>query len=116
MKLRLTLFFSILCILCCRVIAAQGMVKLDSLNSVLRTIKEPDKKVDLILEFLAKPENQYLDNAIDFANRAFVIAQQNNYMKGKIQAMIKLGNCYFRRSDYKKAMEFALKSKELSEA
>ncbi len=115
MKLRLTLFFSILCILYCQKISAQGMVKLDSLNSLLSTIKEPDKKVDLILEFLAKPENQYLDNAIDFANRAFVIAQQNSYQKGRIQAMIKLGNCYFRRSDYKKAMELAQKSKEMSE-
>ena len=115
MKSRLTIFLSIFFILCSLIIAAQGITRTESLDSALRTIKDPNKKVDLILEFLSKPENQYLDNAVDFANRAFVIAQQNNYMKGKIQAMIKLGNCYFRRSDYKKAMELAQKSKEMSE-
>ena len=93
----------------------QGQISTDSLDTALRALKDPDKKVDLILGFLEKPENQYLVNAVGLANRAFVIAQQNNYAIGKIQAMIKLGNCYFRTSDYKKAMELAQKAKEISE-
>ncbi|MCK9422340.1 MAG: tetratricopeptide repeat protein [Bacteroidales bacterium] len=94
---------------------AQGLIRTDRLDSILRTTKNPNEKVDLILKFLNKPENQYLENSIDFANRAFTIAQQNNYALGKVQAMIKLGYYYFRSSNYKKAMEFAQKSKEMSE-
>jgi len=100
---------------CCQIGAAQGVVRPENLDSLLRTVRDPNKKVDLILEFLEKPENQYLGNALDFASRAFVIAQQNSYMIGKIQAMIKMGNCYFRTSDYKKAMDLAQKAKEMAE-
>ena len=98
-------------------ITAQELIKTDSLNSVLRTIRYPKEKVDVILKFLSKPENQYMEDttAIKLANRAFGIAQQNNYAKGMINSMLKLGNYYYKRSDYKKAMDFAQKSKELSE-
>ena len=115
MKSRLTLFLSIIGILCLQGVSGQGIIKTNSLDSVLRTIKSPEKKVDLILEFLGKPENQYMDNAVDFANRAYVIAQQNNYSSGTVRAMIKLCNCYFRASDYKKAMEFAQKARGMAE-
>ncbi|MCX6303700.1 MAG: tetratricopeptide repeat protein [Bacteroidetes bacterium] len=115
MRLCLPGFLLFLCILGAQTFAAQGLIRTDSLDSALRTVKDPNKKVDLILEFLEKPENQYLDHSVDIANRAFTIAQQNNYASGKIRSMIKLGNSYFRSSDYKKAMEFAMKSKELSE-
>lgn len=114
-KSRLTLFLSILFTLCSGLNMGQGQISLDSLYTALGTLKDPDRKVDLILDFLEKPENQYLVNAVGLASRAFVIAQQNNYVIGKIQAMIKLGNCYFRTSDYKKAMEMAQKAKEIAE-
>ncbi len=100
---------------CCQIGAAQGVVRPENLDSLLRMVRDPNKKVDLILEFLGKPENQYLDNAAGFARRAYLIAQQNNYALGKIQAMIKLGNCYFRSSEYKRAMELAQKSREMAE-
>ncbi|MCX6304055.1 MAG: tetratricopeptide repeat protein [Bacteroidetes bacterium] len=115
MKSRMTILLSFLCIISSQAITAQDSIKTHRLDSALRTIKDSDKKVDLILEFLEKPENQYLVNAVDLANRALVIAQKNNYASGKIRSMIKLGNSYFRSSDYKKAMEFAQKSKEMSE-
>ena len=117
MKSKLILFLSILSTLFPQMNVAQGRMQTDSLDSVLGKIKNPKEKVDVILEFLKKPENQYIEDtmAINLANRAFVISQQNNYALGKIQAMIKLGNCYFRRSDYKKAMAFAHKSREMSE-
>ncbi|MEI6750650.1 MAG: tetratricopeptide repeat protein [Bacteroidota bacterium] len=117
MKLRLILFFLIQSILCSQMIAAQDMTKTDSLDAALKKIKNPNKKVDAILEFLEKPDNQYAEDSIgiSLAQRALVIAQQINYAKGKINVMLKLGNYYFRSSDYKKAMEFAQKSKELAE-
>ena len=96
-------------------LVARGLTKTDNLDSVLRKITNPKVKVDSILKYLEKPENQYLDNTTELANRALEISQQNNYALGKIMAMIKLGNYYFRSSDYKKAMEFAQKSKEMAE-
>jgi tetratricopeptide (TPR) repeat protein len=115
MNSRFTLFLSILLTLCSGLNMGQGQIGIDSLDTALRTLKDPNQKVDRILEFLENPENQYLGNAVDYANRAYVIAQQNNYAKGKIRAMIKLGNYYFRGSDYKRAMDFAQKSKEMAE-
>ena len=117
MKLRLILFFLIQSIICSQIVAAQGLSKTDSLDSALKKIKNPNDKVDAILEFLEKPDNQYAEDSIgiSLAQRALVIAQQINYTEGKVNALLKLGNYYFRSSDYKKAMEFAQKSKELAE-
>ncbi len=108
-------FLSIIFILCAQIVAAQGIKKTESLDSILRNIKDPNEKVDLIIQFLDKPENYYADNAIDFANRAYLIAEQNNYALGKVRAMLNLGNYYLRGSDYKKAMEYAQKSREMAE-
>ncbi|MDY0103846.1 MAG: tetratricopeptide repeat protein [Lentimicrobium sp.] len=97
------------------VLNAQQLIQKDSLDSVLRTKKNPKEKVDLILKFLDKPENQNLENSEDITERAYQIAVQANYAEGKIRAMLKLGNYYFRISDYKKAIEYAQKSEEMAE-
>jgi len=115
MNSKLRIFLSILFILCAEIAAAQGINKTESLDSILRNIKDPNEKVDLIIQFLDKPENYYADNAIGIANRAYLIAEQNNYALGKVRAMLKLGNSYFRSSNYKKAMEYAQRSKEMAE-
>ena len=117
MKRRFLLGFLFIGFLCSRLVAANGFLQTDSLDLVLRATKNPKDKVDAILKFLEKPENQYMDDtiAIALADRAYVVSQQTNYVRGKVNAMIKLGNCYFRSSDYKKSMEFAQKAKELAE-
>ncbi len=117
MKSRLPQLLVILCILCSQLLTANVIIRTDSLDSVLSKIKKPKDKVDAILKFLEKPENQYLEDtiAIKLANRAYEISQQNNYSLGRLKAMLKLGNYYFRRSEYSKAMEFAQESKELAE-
>jgi len=107
----------ILCFLCSQLLAANGIIRTDSLYAALSAIKNPNAKVDAILSFLEKQENQYLDDSlvINLANRASEISKQNNYPAGSIKSMLKLGNCYFRSSEYLKAMEFAQKAKELAE-
>jgi tetratricopeptide (TPR) repeat protein len=100
---------------CVQFVAAQHIVKTDSLDSVLRLIKEPNKKVDAIIQFLEEPENQYLENAEDFAKRANQIAQEADYTSGKLRSMLILSNYYFRSSEYKKAMDYAQRSKEMAE-
>ncbi len=117
MKRRFLLGFLFIGFLCSQLVAANGFLQSDSLDSVLRATKNPKDKVDAILKFLEKPENQYIEDTIatELANRAYVVAQQTNYVRGKVNAMIKLGNCYFRSSDYKKAMEYAQQAKEIAE-
>ena len=107
----------ILCFLCSQLLAANGIIRTDSLDAALSAIKNPNAKVDAILSFLEKQENQYLEDSlvINLANRASEISKQNNYPAGSIKSMLKLGNCYFRSSEYLKAMEFAQKAKELAE-
>jgi len=114
MKVRIT-FLIIPTIFCSLILSAQSPFKSDSLDSALRNTKNPNEKVDEILKFLDEPENQYLETSIDFANRAYEIAQRNNYSLGKIRSMIKLSHYYFRSSDYRKAMDFAQKSLEMAE-
>jgi tetratricopeptide (TPR) repeat protein len=115
MKSRFIILFIILNMVCSQITMAQGSSKSDSLDSVLQGLKDPNKKVDAILEFLEDPENQYLDKAIEYAERAYQIAVETNYATGKINSMIKLGRYYFRNSDYNKAMEFAQNAREMSE-
>lgn len=93
---------------------AQSSAQAGSLDSMLGKIADPKEKADAILDYLNKTENLYLENADKLAGRALEIAQQSGYAKGRINAMLKLGNYYFRGSDYKKAMEFAQRAKELS--
>jgi len=117
MKLRLPQLLVILCILCSQLISASDISRTDSLDAALSTIKNPKDKVDAILKFLEKPENQYMEDtiAIELANRAYEISLHTNYALGRVNVMLKLGNCYYKRSDYKQAMEFAQKSLEISE-
>ncbi|PKP00922.1 MAG: hypothetical protein CVU14_06315 [Bacteroidetes bacterium HGW-Bacteroidetes-9] len=117
MRIQLVLFLLILIISGFQIGSAQNITWEDGLNNILFKTKNPNDKVDSILKYLDKSENQYLDDtiSIELANRALGIAQQYTYTPGKIRAMIKLGNYYFRRSDFKKTMDFARKAKVLSE-
>jgi tetratricopeptide (TPR) repeat protein len=115
MKLRVTVILFAFCVFYFQLTFSQGALKSNNLDSLLRTIENQNKKVDAIIQFLEEPENQYREDVKEIANRALEISQQSSYLLGKVNAMIKLGNYYFRISDFKMAMEFAQKSKEISE-
>ena len=91
MKRRFLLFFLFIRILCSLSVTANEFIHTDSLDSVLRATNNPKDKVDAILKFLEKQENQYMEDtlAIELATRAYVVAQQTNYTWGKVNAMIK---------------------------
>jgi len=112
---KLALLLTLACILCNQTIVAQDIVRTDSLNVVLETIKDPTDKMDILLKFLEVPETKYTGNILELANRAYRIAQQTKNTSGQIRSMIILGNYYFRISNYEIAMEYAQKSKEMSE-
>lgn len=115
MRYGIIILFSIVSMFCAQKVSSQDITKSINIDSMLRTIPETRQKVDFITDYLEPPENQYLENAENLANRAFEIARQTNYVPGMINSMVILGNCYYRTSDYKKAMDMAQKAMEMSE-
>jgi len=115
MKFGIIILFLIFSVLWDQKVDAQGYKRSVNIDSTLRKIEDPGQKVDFIIGYLEKPENQYLEDAENLANRAYEIARQTNYASGMINSMVILGNCYYRTSDYKKAMEMGQKAMEMSE-
>ncbi|HAM97888.1 MAG TPA: hypothetical protein DCQ26_04695 [Marinilabiliales bacterium] len=115
MKFKLIIFFTFYCLLCHLKAYPQANINKDSLDNILSKIENPKEKVDFIIDFLDEPGIQYSDSIVNYANRAFQIAQRINYHEGIINAMIKLANYDFRRSNYKNAMALAQQAKEMSE-
>jgi len=115
MKLGVTVILFAFCVFYSQLTFSQGALKSNNLDSLLSSLDNPIQKVDAIIKILEEPENQYMENAEELANRALEISQQTNYALGKVNSMLILGNYYYRSSDYTKAMELAQASKELSE-
>ena len=115
MKFKLIIFFTFYCLLCHLKAYPQANINKDSLDNILSKIENPKEKVAFIIDFLDEPGIQYSDSIVNYANRAFQIAQRINYHEGIINAMIKLANYDFRRSNYKNAMALAQQAKEMSE-
>jgi tetratricopeptide (TPR) repeat protein len=114
MNLKFKRFFTIFLLLI-QINPIQAATNTDSLNLLLNTIKSPEKKVDLIIEYLDKSENQYIIQADYLAERAYNISVKSNYTIGKINSLLFLGHYFFKKNDFKKAMEYAQKSKDLSD-
>ncbi len=117
MQARLRFLFSVIIILCSLAASAREASLFDDLNRELRKTAKPEEKVDLILEFLDRPENYYIEDSVGIilSKRAYDIALQAGYAKGKVKAMLKSGNYYFRSSDFKNAMEQAQEAMIISE-
>lgn len=76
-------------------------------DSALRAINEPVEKVNYLISFLEKDENQFNKRSEDLAKLALNISRQNNYVLGEIRSKLFLGSVLYRRGQYKLAMEYA---------
>ncbi|HAM97891.1 MAG TPA: hypothetical protein DCQ26_04710 [Marinilabiliales bacterium] len=115
MKFKLIIFFTFYCLLNSVNASIQDTITTDSLTIALSKMESPKDKVDLILDFISREENQFSENNNELAIRALDISTYIDYPKGRINAMIFLGKYYYRVSDYIKSMEYAQKSKEIAE-
>ncbi len=117
MQAWLRLLFYFLITLCSSVGTAQESRGFEDLNRDLRKLHKPEDKVDLILNFLDRPENHYMEDSVGIilSKRAYDIALQAGYTHGKVKAMLKSGNYYFRSSDFKNAMEQAQEAMIIAE-
>jgi len=86
----------------------------DSLTLLSTNFSEPDAMIAEALRVSKEFEVTNSDKALQYAGLAFNISENQKNTQGKIHSLLQLGNIYFLRSDYKEAMESALKSRELA--
>jgi len=89
--------------------------KIDSLVSVLKTLKEDTVKVNLLNDLskgvlYLKPENSKI-----YADDALALSHKLQFPKGKGRAMGNLGNYYYSIGDYDKALDLHLRSVPIKE-
>jgi len=84
---------------------------LDSLKSILKTLKDDTNKV----KFLNKISKEYIlldkyDSALSYGERAQVLATKNKFNEGIADALRDIGVICFNQNNYKKALEHLLES------
>ena len=107
------IFYILLFFICTKGIAQQS--KIDSLLSILKTVKEDSNKVKTINAL----SRQYLNRddyvkAMRYAHKALVIANvaklSPSIKNGKAYALSNIGAIYYHKGDYSKALEQYFKS------
>lgn len=87
--------------------AAQEINKNESLDSMLKNVKNPKKNVDLLINLSEKYEYNNADTALFFARSAFAKAKEIDYANGKIKSLQSLGNILLIKNDYINALKYA---------
>lgn len=86
--------------------------KIDSLEKVLETEKNPNVRVDLMNELSTYYRFVQLDKGLEYATKALHIAEQNKYKKGIASSHYNIATNNFYKTEYKKSLEFYSKSLE----
>ncbi|MFZ4523795.1 MAG: tetratricopeptide repeat protein [Bacteroidales bacterium] len=94
---------------------AQNSVAVDSLLNALSVAKDSKVKIEVLLAVSAQLEGSDHNKALNYAQQAYLFSRQSGNRKGEINSLIQKGNCYFRMSDYRHAMECAETSMALAE-
>ncbi len=87
----------------------------DSLELSLEFVENPKDKIEILLELSNEFKNNDPDKALDFAQDAFSLSEENDNKGYKIKSMLSLAEIYCSLSDFKAAMEYANKSMDLAE-
>lgn len=87
--------------------------KIDSINDLLKSTKNPNHQVDLINIIADHYRYVQLDEGLKYANKALELSQKNNYKRGIAVANYNLGANYFYQGEYKKSLEFYSKSLQI---
>jgi tetratricopeptide (TPR) repeat protein len=96
-------------------LCAQTTDAIDSLNHLVSVAKDPVSKVGALLVLASEIEGSDQKKALDYAQQAYLLSKQSGNKKGEINSQIQKGNCYFRISEYRQAMECAENSMSLAE-
>ena len=86
---------------------AQNSIIVDSLLTSLSAAKDSQSKIDALLGLSAELEGAEQNKALSYAQQAYLLSRQSGNNNREINSLIQKGNCYFRMSDYKRAMTCA---------
>jgi tetratricopeptide (TPR) repeat protein len=84
---------------------AQGYVNTDRIDSLLKSVNDPEKKIDLMLEQSTQLKGQSPEVALNYSNLAYSNAISINYLRGEINALISIASVYLYLGDFDKSKE-----------
>ena len=90
---------------------AQNAQKVDSLELSLTYATTDIDKIKTLLALTAELQNTDPNKALEFVNIALSLSQEQHYINGEINAMIIVAEIYWGMSNFKLAMEYAVKAK-----
>ena len=114
MSFRYKILLIIINCLFLQLLNAQDFQKVDSLELSLEFAEDPKDKVDVLLKLSYEFNNIDPNKALNYSQEAYDISEEIDYEKGILNSMINRARTYIRITDYKMAMEFAVKTKELA--
>ncbi len=90
---------------------AQNAQKVDSLELSLTYATSDIDKIETLLALTAEFQNSDPNKALEFVNIALRLSQEQHHKNGEINAMIIMAEIYWGMTDFKLAMEYAVKAK-----
>jgi signal transduction histidine kinase len=89
--------------------------KIDSLESLVKSVPSDTNKVWLLNKLVAALREKDNNKALPYANEAKNLAELLNYQKGLVQALENLGWILYRKGDYTKSYEISAQALKISE-
>lgn len=112
--LPIVLFIVINCLLL-NFLNAQYLQKIDSLELSLEFTENPKDKIEILLNLSEEYKNNNPEKALDIAHIALNYIEELGDEGDQLSAMLMVSEIYCSLSDFKAAMEYARKSKDLAE-
>ena len=94
---------------------AQDQHRIDSLEIEKSMTDDPVKKMQLLIELARTCQTPNPDLAFQYATEAARIAEDHNSTRISIQSFLIMANYYWKKTNYKEALEFATKDKSWAE-
>jgi tetratricopeptide (TPR) repeat protein len=91
-------------LLCCTA-RGQNYEKIDSLQRSLSRTEKSDKKVNTLIAISHQFEIFNTDSALNYANQALSLSEQDDLKNGKVNALLQKGRMLFQLVNYSKALE-----------
>ena len=90
---------------------AQNAQKVDSLELSLTYATSDVDKIETLLALTSELQNSDPNKALEFVHLALSISQEQHHRNGEINAMIIMAEIYWGMTNFKLAMEYAVKAK-----
>ncbi len=94
---------------------AQDQRVVDSLQTLLKTVKQDTSKANVLYELSKVYWHNYSDKAMDYAKQTLVLSEKIGFKKGLGNAFNSMGQVYLNKGDYLSALAYFKKSLKIME-